>query len=137
MKIDKVTIRQYNPITIAYIGDCVFELYIRERLLKDNINLKTNELHKMAVDYVKASSQSSIMEYIENELTEEELYFYKRGRNAKSQHVPRNAVVVDYKRATGFETLIGYLHLTGQEERLNDILELSAKMIEENKSKEL
>lgn len=122
--------RLLQPLTLAYVGDCVFELFIRERILISNRNLSTKELHKRAVKYVMAASQSEIMEGLEMELSDDEIYFYKRGRNSKSSHIPKNAVAVDYKRATGFETLIGYLYMTGQGDRLEEILEKSASYIE-------
>ncbi len=124
-------IRLMSPLNLAYIGDSVFDLYIREFLLERGRNLKTSDLHRQAVKYVSAGAQSAIMEMIENELTEEEVYFYKRGRNQKSGHMPKNASAVDYKRATGFETLIGYLYLSGREDRLSDILRNSAIKTEE------
>ena len=109
--------RLLNPLQLALIGDAVYELYIRNYILANNISLSA---HK--IGYVKAKSQSAIMHSIEEELTEEESYIFKRGRNAKSATVPKNADVRDYRMATGFEALVGYLHLIGDYERLNYIL---------------
>lgn len=114
--------RLLNPLQLALVGDAVYELFIRNYILANNISLSAHKIHVKAIGYVKAKSQSAIMHSIENELTEEEEYIFKRGRNAKSATVPKNADVRDYRMATGFEALVGYLHLTGNYERLNYIL---------------
>ena len=114
--------RLLNPLQLALIGDAVYELYIRNYILANNISLSAHKIHVKAIGYVKAKSQSAIMHSIEEELTEEESYIFKRGRNAKSATVHKNADVRDYRMATGFEALVGYLHLIGDYERLNYIL---------------
>ena len=100
-----------SPLVLAYLGDTVFESHIREYLITKNINKKVNDLHKSAVKYVNAKAQATIIHNIENQLTEDELRIYKRGRNQKSHTSPKNADIIDYKHATGFEALIGYLYL--------------------------
>lgn len=114
--------RLLNPLQLALIGDAVYELYIRNYILSNNLDLSAHKIHVKAISYVKAKSQSTIMHLLEEELTEAEHYIFKRGRNAKSATVPKNADVRDYRMATGFEALIGYLHLIGDYERLNYIM---------------
>ena len=120
--------RQLNPLQLALIGDAVFEVYIRNYILSNNTQLSAHKIHVKAISYVKAKSQSNIMHVIEEELTEDELYIYRRGRNTKSATVPKNANVIDYRNATGFEALLGYLYLTGNKERLFNILEKSTEI---------
>ena len=103
-------LRSYSPLTLAYIGDGVYELIIRTILVKKG-NCPVNRLHKKASSLVKAGAQSAIMEVIEEELTPEELSVYRRGRNAHSPTLAKHATMADYRRATGFEALMGYLYL--------------------------
>ena len=103
-------LRSYSPLTLAYIGDGVFELIIRTILVKKG-NCPVNRLHKKASSLVKAGAQSAIMEVIEEKLTPEELSVYRRGRNAHSPTMAKHATMADYRRATGFEALMGYLYL--------------------------
>lgn len=103
-------LRSYSPLTLAYIGDGVYELIIRTILVKKE-NCPVNRLHKKASSLVKAGAQSAIMEVIEEELTPEELSVYRRGRNAHSPTMAKHATMADYRRATGFEALMGYLYL--------------------------
>ena len=114
--------RLLNPLQLALVGDGVYELFIRNSILSNNLELSAHKIHVKAIGYVKAKSQSIIMHEIEDKLTENESYIFKRGRNAKSATVPKNADVRDYRMATGFEALIGYLHLIGDYERLNYIM---------------
>ena len=103
-------LRSYSPLTLAYIGDGVYELIIRTILIKKG-NCPVNRLHKKASSLVKAGAQSAIMEVIEEKLTPEELSVYRRGRNAHSPTMAKHATMADYRRATGFEALMGYLYL--------------------------
>ena len=103
-------LRSYSPLTLAYIGDGVYELIIRTILVKKG-NCPVNRLHKKASSLVKAGAQSAIMAVIEEELTPEELSVYRRGRNAHSPTMAKHATMADYRRATGFEALMGYLYL--------------------------
>lgn len=114
--------RLLNPLQLALVGDGVYELFIRNHILSENIELTAHKIHVKAIGYVKAKSQAVIMHEIEDKLTEDESYIYKRGRNAKSATVPKNADVRDYRMATGFEALVGYLYLIGNTERLEFIL---------------
>ena len=113
-------LRSYSPLTLAYIGDGVYELIIRTILVKKG-NCPVNRLHKKASSLVKAGAQSAIMEVIEEELTPEDLSVYRRGRNAHSPTMAKHATMADYRRATGFEALMGYLYL---KEDFSRILEL-------------
>ena len=103
-------LRSYSPLTLAYIGDGVYELIIRTILVKKG-NCPVNRLHKKASSLVKAGAKSAIMEVIEEKLTPEELSVYRRGRNAHSPTMAKHATMADYRRATGFEALMGYLYL--------------------------
>ena len=103
-------LRSYSPLTLAYIGDGVYELIIRTILVKKG-NCPVNRLHRKASSLVKAASQSAMMEFIEPMLTEEEHSVYRRGRNAHSPTMAKHATMADYRRATGFEALMGYLYL--------------------------
>ena len=103
-------LRSYSPLTLAYIGDGVYELIIRTILVKKG-NCPVNRLHKKASSLVKAGAQSAIMEVNEEKLTPEELSVYRRGRNAHSPTMAKHATMADYRRATGFEALMGYLYL--------------------------
>ena len=103
-------LRSYSPLTLAYIGDGVYELVIRTILVKKG-NCPVYRLHKKASSLVKAGAQSAIMEVIEEKLTSEELSVYRRGRNAHSPTMAKHATMADYRRATGFEALMGYLYL--------------------------
>ena len=121
--------RLLNPLQLALIGDGVFEVFIRNHILTQNTALSANKIHIKAISYVKAKSQSCIMHEIEELITEEEEAVYKRGRNAKSPTVPKNADVRDYRMATGFEALVGYLYLSGNKERLEFIFNKSIEII--------
>ena len=108
--LEEKDLRTYSPLTLAYIGDGVYELVIRTVLVKKG-NCPVNQLHRKASNLVKAASQSAMMEFIEPMLTEEEHSVYRRGRNAHSPTMAKHATMADYRRATGFEALMGYLYL--------------------------
>ncbi len=116
-----------SPLTWAYIGDAVYELYIRKHLT-DTTSLKPNKLHREAIKYVKASAQSKILEELQESLTEEEKEVVRRGRNAQNHHLPKNANLDEYTHSTAFEALIGYLYLSQKEERLEEILKKTLKI---------
>lgn len=122
-KLLSVDANQINPLTLAFIGDAVYELYIRNHILTLSSELSPHKMHLEAIKYVKAHAQSEFIKKLQEELSEEEVYFFKRGRNAKSGTVPKNADVQEYRFATGFECLIGYLYLTEQKDRLDYILQ--------------
>ncbi|BAH05214.1 Mini-ribonuclease 3 [Clostridium kluyveri] len=123
IKFDKVDIRQLNPLTLAFVGDAVYDVLVRTYLINKFQSISVHNLHVKAIKFVKAHSQSEIIKRLEKQLSEEELYFFKRGRNAKSGTVPKNADIQEYRFATGFETLIGFLYLTGEVDRLNYLFE--------------
>lgn len=118
----EVDIRTYSPLALAYIGDAVYELVIRTYVVEEG-NRQVNRMHKESTTYVKAGAQARLIERLESRLTEEELSVYKRGRNAKSYTSAKNATIQDYRMATGFEALIGYLYLTDQWERILELLQ--------------
>ena len=127
----EIDVNEMSPLVWAYIGDSVYEQYIRNYLVT-NTKYKPHKLHIEATKFVKASAQASILLKLEDLLTEEEKEIVRRTRNTENHHVAKNASVQDYMYATAFEGLIGYLHLTKQKERLNEILELSLKSILED-----
>lgn len=114
-------IRTYSPLTLAYIGDAIFELVVRT-VLVDRRNTQPEKLHKAATKVVKAETQALMIEALKEELTEEELAVFKRGRNAKSATKAKNATISEYRRATGFEALMGYLYLKGDLERMIELI---------------
>ena len=116
-------VKMMSPLTWAYMGDCVYELYVRQELI-NKTNLKPNKLHIEAINYVKASKQAEILKKIMDKLSEEEQDIVRRGRNTENHHLPKNASVEDYMYSTAFEALIGYLYLSKQDERLKEILQL-------------
>lgn len=120
----KAELVQMKPLALAFVGDCVYELYIRNLLISEKFR-DVNELHRKSVHFVKAKAQAYILHGIEEELTEDEINVVRRGRNAHPHTVPKNADVTDYRYATAFETLIGYIYLTGNKDRLEYILKKS------------
>ena len=116
-------IRSYSPLTLAYIGDGVYELVIRTILVKKG-NCPVNRIHRKASSLVKASAQSAIMEKIEEHLTQEEHDIYRRGRNAHSPTMAKHATMADYRRATGFEALMGYLYLKEEYTRMLTLIRM-------------
>ena len=113
---------EYSPLVLAYIGDAVYEEYTRERILSQNPDMPAHKLHIENVKSVKAHAQSRSAAALEGMLTEQEATIFKRGRNAKSATSPKNADVLEYRRATGLEALFGYLHLCGQAGRLSELM---------------
>ncbi len=124
LKIDrtKQEVELMSPLTWAYIGDAVFELYVRNKLINET-NLKPHKLHIEAIKYVKAKSQAEKLNEIYETLTDEEKDIVRRGRNTQNHHLPKNSNVQEYMYATAFEALIGYLYLTKQHSRLKEILD--------------
>ena len=114
---------QYSPLTLAYMGDCAYEIVIRTLLVHKG-NTHVDRLNKRASTLAKAATQSQIVGAMQDAFTEEELSVYKRGRNAKSYTSAKNASINDYRRATGFEALIGWLYLKGEFERMTEIIRL-------------
>jgi len=115
--IGEVDIRTYSPLTLAFIGDCVFDLVIRSLVVGAG-NMQVNKLHKKKADIVKAPAQANLAEAILDELSEEELTIYRRGCNAHTANKAKNASFADYHKATGLEALIGYLYLEHEQDRI-------------------
>lgn len=113
----EVDIRTYSPLTLAYIGDAIYDLVIRT-IVVERGNSTANKLHRKAVAYVNARVQAMMIDALEDELSEEEESVYHRGRNAKSYTSAKNASVIEYRKATGLEALCGYLYLQGRQERM-------------------
>lgn len=129
--IEKKDIRQYSGLTLAYIGDSVYDMVIRT-LLVEKGNAPVNKLHRRACQLVKAEAQAKLILSIQEDLTEEELAVYKRGRNAKSATAAKNASIQDYRCATGMEALLGYLYMNHQIERALELIKLGLEKIGEN-----
>lgn len=121
LDVKQVDVMSYSPLTLAYIGDDAYDLVIRTYLLGKG-NMPVNKLNRMADGLVRAKAQSDMMDVIEPMLDEEEHAVYKRGRNAKSYTKAKNATVADYRRATGFEALMGYLYLQGRYVRMVELI---------------
>lgn len=113
--------KNYSALTLAYIGDCVYELYVRGYLIQKS-DQKVNLLHKTSTRFVCAKAQAELYHRIKDMLSEDETAVFHRGRNTKS-HVPKNAVVSDYRIATGIEALFGYLYITGKKDRISELLQ--------------
>ena len=121
--LSEIDIRTYSPLVLAYIGDGIYELMVRTVLVGQG-NRQASTLHKKASSYVKASTQSAMILAVQEELTEEEHQVYKRGRNAKTVTMAKHASMHDYRHATGFEALMGYLYLTNQSKRMIDLIKM-------------
>ncbi len=109
-------IRTFSPLVLAYMGDCIFDLIIRTVLIKEG-NRQTSKIHKAATDLVKASAQAALGDVLLEVFTEEEVTIYKRGKNSNPHSIPKNAEIMDYKKATGLEAVMGYLYLQNRMER--------------------
>lgn len=120
----EVDIRAYSPLTLAYIGDAIYDLIIRT-IVVERANRPANKLHKTVIRYVNAGTQAQMIMALEEELTEEERAVYHRGRNAKSYTSAKNASIADYRKATGLEALFGYLYLQGKMDRLLALIRLA------------
>lgn len=122
----KTEAKSLNPQVLAFVGDSVYTLFIRT-MLAEKFDAKSGKLHTLANEYVKAAGQSGALQNVLEELTEVEMGIYKRARNYKTHSVAKNADVLDYKRATGFEAVVGYLYLIGDYDRLNYLLKICVK----------
>lgn len=125
-----------SGLTLAYVGDAIYEVYIRDFLIRSG-QTRPNQMHRLATHYVSAKAQHFLIEQMTEQgiLTEEEQAIYKRGRNAKSKTSAKNTSILIYRSSTGFEALMGYLHLTGQKTRLDELIEWSIKTIGEKNEK--
>ncbi|MDD4355121.1 MAG: ribonuclease III domain-containing protein [Candidatus Izemoplasmatales bacterium] len=120
-----------NGLSLAYLGDAVYELRIREHLMEKGFG-KVADLHRMAIRFTSASGQAMAIEGVMACLSDEELAVFKRGRNAPSTHKPKNIDLATYHQATGFESVLGYLYLERRQERLEELIGKSIVIIEEN-----
>ena len=127
--LEEQDLRTYSPLTLAYIGDAIFELVVRT-VLVERKNTQPEKLHKAATKIVKAETQALMIEVLKEELTEEEMAVFKRGRNAKAVTRAKNASMSEYRRATGFEALMGYLYLKGEIERMIELIHLGVEKAE-------
>ena len=128
-QMEEVDIREYSPLTLAYIGDCVYGLVIKSLVINGG-NKQVNKLHQETSKLVQASTQSLMMRTMQEHLTEEEHAVYKRGRNAKSVSPAKNQSITDYRRATGFEALLGYLYLKKDYKRLLDLVKIGLESLD-------
>lgn len=126
----EVDVNAYSPLTLAYIGDCIYDLIIKSLVINDG-NKPVQVLHKETSRLVQASAQSKMMRTLQEHLTEEEHAIYKRGRNAKSVSPAKNQSVTDYRRATGFEALMGYLYLKKEWKRMLELVKMGLDSISE------
>jgi ribonuclease-3 family protein len=120
-KMDKIRAVNVNPIVLAFVGDAVYSLFVREKLVFES-DYKTGDLNKMATAEVKAKAQAELVSKLINVFTEEEINVYKRARNSKKPTKAKSASVAEYNMATGFEAVLGYLYLIGNVERINFLL---------------
>ena len=125
----RADVRGYSPLTLAFIGDSIYELYVRTHIVK-NTDAPANQLHKRCVQYVKAEGQCEAFDRIEHLLTDEEMTAFKRGRNTKINTKAKTANLAEYKKATGFEALLGYLYVTKQTDRLEELMKAAAPIDE-------
>ena len=128
---EEISARNLNPQVLAFVGDSVYSLYIRQKMVLSK-NLKGADLHNQVTNYVKASGQSNFINTLLPMFTEKEMSVFKRARNHKTLSQSKNANIVDYRRATGLEAVLGYLYLIGDSDRLNEILKLSVGEADED-----
>ncbi len=133
MEISKLDASQRGMLSLAYLGDAVYELLVREHLMADK-NFRPNKLNEQARRFVTANAQAKAVEYVE--LTKEEADIFRRAKNSKPQSVPKSTEIGVYKTATGLEAVFGYLHLTGQHQRIHTLFEQILSHIEEKKDGE-
>lgn len=132
-QMQEVDVKSYSPLALAYIGDCIFDLIIKSLVLNQG-NKQVQKLHKETSQIVQASSQSKMMRVIQEHLTEEEHAVYKRGRNSKTVTPAKNQSVTDYRRATGFEALLGYLYLKKEWKRMLELVKMGLEELEKGSS---
>lgn len=130
--LDKKEVKILSPQVLAFVGDGVYSMYIRHKIVLSE-NLKGEDLHKRVINFVKAKGQSDFVEKLLPFLSDDELKIFKRARNHKTLTHAKNQNIIDYRRATGLEAVLGYLYLSGDYERLNEILKLSVGEENENK----
>ena len=128
-ELNEIDIRTYSPLTLAYIGDAIYDLLVRSFVVCKG-NTSNNKLHKKTTRYVSAKAQAEIIKAIKEDLTQEEVAVYKRGKNAKPSSTAKNASLSEYLKATGFEALLGYLYLTGQKDRIVYIVKKGIEVVD-------
>jgi ribonuclease-3 family protein len=121
--ISDVDIRTFSPLALAYIGDSVFDIIIRTKVIAKG-NVPVSKMHKACSDVVRASAQAQLLDAIAEDLTPEEEEVVRRGRNAKSKTTAKNASVIDYRNATALEALLGYLYMTGETQRMQELVKI-------------
>lgn len=131
----EVDIKEYSPLALAYIGDSIYDLIVKSLVLNEG-NCQVQKLHLRTSFYVQAKTQSLMMRTLQEQLTEEEHAVYKRGRNAKSVSPAKNQSVTDYRRATGFEAVLGYLYLKKDWKRMLDLVKTGIESLKEGESDE-
>lgn len=129
-ELDELDMANYSPLTLAYIGDAIYEIVIRT-IVVAQANSQVNKLHKRTSNLVKAPAQAKMILSLMDELTEEEKAVYKRGRNAKSVSMAKNATMSEYRTATGFEALMGYLYLSKQSDRMLNLIKDGIQFVDE------
>ena len=129
MGLEAVDADMYSPLVLAYMGDAVYEVLIRAKVINRG-SMQVNKMHKHSAQLVKASAQAALLKSIEEELTKEEYAVYKRGRNAKSVTMAKHATMIDYRMATGLEALVGWLFLKERFERLIELISMGLKNLE-------
>jgi ribonuclease-3 family protein len=127
---EKQDVRGYSPLTLAFLGDAVYEIVIRTMVVS-RANTSPNQLNRQTSALAKAETQARLAHLLEKDLTEEEMAVWKRGRNARSATKAKNATVIDYRMATGLEALLGYLYLEGQMDRILELMELGLNRLQE------
>lgn len=133
LSLEELDPKSYSPLGLAYIGDSIYEIVIRTMVISEG-NMSVNKYHQKSSSMVKASAQVEVFKKIEHLLTEEEMAAYKRGRNAKSGSMAKHASMMDYRKATGVEALMGYLYLKGQMERIIELIRIGLNVGEKNES---
>ena len=131
LELEQIDVTTYSPLVLAYIGDSVYEVIIRSMVISKG-NRQVQKLHQESSAFVQASTQSLMMRAIQEHLTEEEHVIYRRGRNSKTVTPAKNQSITDYRRATGFEALIGYLYLSKEYKRLMDLVKVGLESISED-----
>ena len=129
-----VSPNQVSPLSLAYIGDAVYEMYIRSYIMH-SVNMPVSKLHKTATRYVSARAQAAIFHSIRDKLSDEEYDAFKRGRNAHSYTSAKNADIIDYRTATGLEALIGYIYIKKDTQRLHEIISMCIEAVNESQQK--
>lgn len=135
LQLKEVDIREYSPLALAYIGDSIYDLIMKTYVLNEK-NRQVHKLHDMTSFYVQARTQSLMMRTLQEHLTEEEHAVYKRGRNAKSVSPAKNQSITDYRRATGFEALLGYLYLKKEWKRLLDLVKIGLDSLNQGENQD-